>query len=281
MHWLPIHERLAKLEQVDGPFVPWEPDNSVRPAPYDRRLSVHGTDAAADLMAAFLAETTGQAFAMLDHIRAGGQRLRLAFDLMIAVAHGLVDGGIEHGFVSYRSHAEACLSGWPDAADRRVAWDRHYAKHSAALVQRVRAVVASLEGTGTAVPFVADWVEALRPYRQRGYALAEAGRLPMPGASARPADFAPGTTVGSAFHEAMENNTSFHRHVLGSPWFAAYRLVFNYTYLQLTRLGITPSDRFLLCHLVANAVEEAYACSALERIRRPYKPAPEPTWVRA
>jgi hypothetical protein len=38
----------------------------------------------------------------------------------------------------------------------------------------------------------------------------------------------------------------------------------NLTYLMLTRLGISPAERFLLCHLAANAVEDQYGVSAID-----------------
>jgi hypothetical protein len=45
----------------------------------------------------------------------------------------------------------------------------------------------------------------------------------------------------------------------------------NYTYLHMTRLGITPTERFLLCHLAANAVEECYGVSAFELVGAPVR----------
>ncbi|MEU8206482.1 hypothetical protein [Streptosporangium sp. NPDC049046] len=41
----------------------------------------------------------------------------------------------------------------------------------------------------------------------------------------------------------------------------------EYTYLHLTRLGLTPLDRFRTCHLLANAVEEVYGVSGLESMQ--------------
>ncbi|WP_345406501.1 hypothetical protein [Nonomuraea salmonea] len=38
-------------------------------------------------------------------------------------------------------------------------------------------------------------------------------------------------------------------------------MLLNYTYLHLTRLGLTPLDRFRTCHLLADAVEDVYGVS--------------------
>ena len=40
-------------------------------------------------------------------------------------------------------------------------------------------------------------------------------------------------------------------------------LALNCTYLHLTRLGVQPVERLMLCHLAANAVEDAYGTGAL------------------
>jgi hypothetical protein len=50
------------------------------------------------------------------------------------------------------------------------------------------------------------------------------------------------------------------------PRFLRYRLMLNYTYLHLTRLGVPGLHRYLLCHLAANAVEEVYGVSALDLV---------------
>jgi hypothetical protein len=284
--WLPMHQRLAELEHEDGPLLPWRPDNSVHVVPYDRRLHVLGNELAADLLAEFYARTTDLAFVMTRHVRNGGQRLRLAFDLLVAVAQGLVAGGIRYGFVSYRSHAEAFLTAWPESTGQRGGWDRFYRTHAPALIRRVRDVVAALDGEppaadpgsaaadpdsgrgSPAVALVRRWVDALRPFERRGYELVASGRLtidpPSPGQPVRE----PSLTEVSPFHRALADNDWFEQRVRPSPGFAAYRLVLNYTYLQLTRLGVTPVERFLLCHLAANAVEDAYGCSALDVVRQ-------------
>lgn len=270
---LPLHQQLSLLERDDGPLLPWIPNNTLRTAAYERRLEVLGSVEAADLLADFLASTTGQAFQMTEHVRRGGQRLRLAFDLMIAVAHVSSGVGLSAGSASYRSHAEAFLtSGFAGSATRE-AWDRHYRAHRRELVGRVRDIVAQLDGGTVAVPFVAAWVEVLERYRARGRELIEAGRMSMdPPAPRGKAWNAPPLSERSPFHREFETSEWFARYVRHSSWFAAYRLALSYTYLHLTRLGVTPGQRFLLCHLAANAAEELYGVSAVDLVPQPSTP---------
>jgi len=70
----------------------------------------------------------------------------------------------------------------------------------------------------------------------------------------------------SPFHRRLDAGTYWREHVKFAPWFGAYRLSLNCTYLQLTRLGVTPAARFRLCYLAARAVEDCYGCSVMDVI---------------
>jgi hypothetical protein len=263
------HTRLAEVERQDGPLLPWAPDNSIVEAPYEDRLHVLGTPEAADLLAAFYAESTPLAFAMLDHLRRGGSRRGLALNLMLATAHALSGKGITDAFVSFRSHAEAFTHVTAEGRRMRPHWDRLYEGPAEALVRRVRAVVSAVDEGEPRLPFVTEWVELLRSVRARGDALIAAGRLPMAMADARDAaGDRPTVSDLSPFHRDLETAGRAHwERLRGSAGFAGYRLVLNDTYLHLTRLGIGSTERFLLCHLAANAVESAYGVSAAEVVR--------------
>lgn len=256
------HQRLAELERVEEPLLPWRPDNSLHVAAHDDRRAILGSQAAVDLLAEFLTCTTEFAFDMTAHIHAGGQRLRLAFDLMLAVAHALSGYGLGRGFLSYRSHAEAFLCGWPEGDGQRDQFDRWYRSHSSELVDRVGTVVSAVDTASAGVPFVSEWIAALHQFDVKGRQLIEQGALDMNSAGMPAASgFRPLTEV-SELHRVLATRGA---RPLGPPTqFATYRLLLNYTYLQLTRLGITPFERLLLCHLAANAVEERYGCSALQ-----------------
>ncbi|RKN20968.1 hypothetical protein D7147_09165 [Micromonospora musae] len=262
---LPMHRRLAELESESGDLLPWYPDNSlhlsteVDPPPSEATT--------AGLLADFYSDTTELAFRMTEEIAAGGRRLGIAFDLMIATAHSLSGVGLARGGLSFRSHAEAFLHGFPEGRGLRDAWDRHYRRSAATLVGRVRAVVADLDGATSAVPYVRDWLDALRPYRDRAGRLVSAGLLmdqaPPVDADADIVDL----TQVSPFHRELFATSAWQEQTEATEWFLSYKLVLNYTYLHLTRLGVNPVERFLLCHLAACAVEQAHGVSAVELIR--------------
>jgi hypothetical protein len=257
---LPSHAILAQVEEDPGPLSPWLPDNSVHEAEYDRRTHTVGGEQAAELLADFYRATNEIAFAMAEQVLRGGQRLSPCFDLMVATAQAFTGGGVASGFVSFRSHAEAYLAG-TRATRLRAAWDRGYAERSAHLVARVGDVIATLDGTADPVPLVNDWVSALRPLHRRAEHLLASDAvafndpvLPPPGDG------------GSEFHQALLRGPAYTPQIRESVWFRSYRLMLNYLYLHMTRHGVRPIDRFMLCHLVANAVEERLGVTAMDLV---------------
>ncbi|MEV0587111.1 thiopeptide maturation pyridine synthase [Nonomuraea sp. NPDC050310] len=248
---LPEHRRLAALEDERGPLEPWCPDNSFHVAPYDDRVHVLGTPEMAGLLAGFYADTTDLAFDLTEGCAGAGSLLAAAFDLVVATAHTLTEDGIGRGFVSLRSHAEGFLSLDPRGPERRAAWEAHRRRHADALAARLHAVVTE----PGRVPYVPDWVAALGRHRARARALLAAGTFVMPYGEA-------------AAEERLGRASPFHRALFAdpdwaarraSPGFALSRLALNTTYLHLTRLGIAPAERFLLCHLAAGTVEDSFA----------------------
>ncbi|TLS42104.1 hypothetical protein FE633_32520 [Streptomyces montanus] len=259
------HERLAELEHEQGALTPLWPDNSVRETPYDRRLHVHGSPRAADLLADFYASTTPLAFDTVSRLRTnGGPLAGLAFDTMIASAHGLSGTGLRQGFVSFRSHADAFLSWWPEAEGLRQAWDRHYATHRDKLVRRVEALQTAIDSDATEPVLVRRWLDTAGAVVRRGAELIAGGEMTMD------PPWAHRSAQDDESVRAMLRKSPFHSHPrppgveVDRIWFDGYRLALNYTYLHLTRLGLAPVERFLLCHLAANAAEDLYQVAATD-----------------
>ncbi|MFI5913338.1 thiopeptide maturation pyridine synthase [Dactylosporangium sp. NPDC051541] len=266
---LAVHRRLAELEQEEGELLPWFPDNTIVTAPYDARTAVVGGPQTAALVADFQSRATALAFRMTEEL-SPRQRLARSFDCMIAVAQTMATRGITNGFISFRSHAEGFLCGFPESAGLRPAWDRHYDIHRESLRSRVRAVVAAVPENIADVPFVQEWIAALRPSWERAERLASAGALALPMGVPAHFEAEAGDRVDlaevSPFHQVLLANPTWEQTARSSA-FLQYRLMLNLTYLMMTRIGVTPVERFLLCHLVANTVEDTYGVSAVELVR--------------
>jgi hypothetical protein len=260
---LAAHRWLAELEEESGEITPWHPDNTIDYPPYDRRLHVLGSEAAADLLASFHADTTELAFAVLAGVRAGAPRLATPLDLMLATAE-LACPPITRGVLSYRSHVEGFLANCADPAGMRTRFDQRYEAVRDPLAERLGEVLATVAGTGRPLPYLAGWAELVRRYYARTEELVAAEQLRLPEfvvplpAGARPRGYA----KVSEFHAALGANEDALRELREGQWFAIYRVLLNYQYLLFSRLGLRPVDRFLLCYLAARTVEDTYGLPA-------------------
>lgn len=257
------HRLLAELEQERGPLTPWFPDNTIQYVPYDNRLHVLGEWEAADLLTSFYTDSTPLLFQMLEHARNGHDSITLiALGLMLANTVTALPP-ITRGYVSYRSHSEGFIAGCSNPAAVRADFDAYYQEHWEKLTDRVRSTIDTLQGRG-AVPFVRGWAHLMSIYKQRATPLIAEGKLIRPLVF----DEEAASRFPSELHRLMFGNRAYHEAVFGNPAFSRYRLLINYTYLQINRLGLTPPQRFRLCHLAANAVEDVYHTNAIEAVQR-------------
>jgi AcrR family transcriptional regulator len=267
---LPIHELLAELELEAGPLRPLVRDNSILFQEHDRRLHVLDGEAGSDLLADYYSATNELAFCMLEEIKAGVNREALGLALMLAVAHSYFGAPptIQRGFVSFRSHAEAFLYTCSDPDGIRASFERQYQANRPALTRLVRRVLATLDGSADEIPFVSQWVAAVRPFWVRSEPLISSGQLTL-SAIGQPTEGRRSRSVpgGSTIHRMMFDSPAFRSRILDDPQFKRYRLVLNYTYLHMARLGITGYARYRLCHLAANAVEDTLGVNAMEAVK--------------
>ena len=279
---LAAHRRLARDEREPGPLTPFYRDNTITWAEHDRRVEVLGCPVGADELALFYDTTNTRLFEHLEAVSAGLDRQILALRLMLATAHALCrhpeDPTIRRGFVSLRSHAEGYLSTVSPSA--RDAFEKNYSNNRTALTGLVRSVVAAVDAGGSAdaadaadaasadgeESFERRWIAAIEPLGARWAALYEAGEIPE---AEIPTDAENGIETmldRSPLHKVIAGNVAYKNMMYRDPRFLRYRLMLNYTYLHLTRLGVPGLNRYLLCHLAANAVEEVYGVSALDLV---------------
>ncbi|MFD8613606.1 lantibiotic dehydratase C-terminal domain-containing protein [Streptomyces sp. NPDC059631] len=110
------------------------------------------------------------------------------------------------------------------------------------------------------------WVAAIDPLGSRWTALYEAGEIPEAEIPDDEENGIGGLLSASPLHRAISGSATYKRMMYRDPRFLRYRLMLNYTYLHLTRLGLPGLSRYLLCHLAADAVEEVYGVSALRLV---------------
>lgn len=265
------HRRLAELEYEAGPLLPIEPDGVIRERAHDDRRHVLGSISAAQLLSDFYSGTDEFAFELIDQAPDARRRLLLAFELMIATAHRSSGVGLRRGFVSFRSHAEAFLSWWPEADGLRARWNQHFAAHADLLIRKMEDVLARVDGDAPSrlpSPVAEDpvrrWPRLLDPVLERGAGLLRSGAMSMDPPWAGQTSLDDKKVAWLAARSPWHNRPRPSAEPVDQVWFGRYKLALNYTYLQLTRVGVTPVERFLLCHLIANAVEARWGVDAAE-----------------
>ncbi|MEV4076865.1 thiopeptide maturation pyridine synthase [Nonomuraea fuscirosea] len=261
----PLHRRLAEAEAEPGPLTPWYDDNSWHTEPYDARTAVHGTPEAAALYADFMCAANEHAFAVLDGMARGRDVLAAAFDAMVVVADEFHEDGIEAGYLSFRSHADAFLAQRDGGAARRREWEARFQDRAGVLGARLEVLLDP--GSGAVDEATESLVAALLRSRERGLGLRERGLLPLGEEDADPALVRDAYRELSPFHRALAENERWLAEVFPSTWFALFRLVLNPMYLQFTRLGVTPLRRYFLCYLIAAAVERRTGRQAADVLR--------------
>lgn len=260
------HRRLAEVEADSGPLLPWPADHSLDVMPYQSRADVIGSAAAADLLADCYVTATPLALAMTKLPRPA--RAAVAFELLIATAELAGPGGAGRAFVAFHSHAEAFLNTAADGQLLRQRWEQRYACNATALSARVASAAEAVREARPLEPMVGAWVSVLRRYLPRIVELVAADLIRLDGVDPTGAGPLASVAAVSPFHRQLSSQDWWLRELAPSAEFKLYRVALNLAYLHLTRVLITPVERFGLCYLAARASEDAYGVTADELVER-------------
>lgn len=254
------HVRLAEFERERGPLLPWAPNNTVEIGGHDRRIEVLGGAAAADLLADYYVDSNDVVFDILDWVRAGGAKMSLVVDLFIGTAHRFLPP-VTYGYLSYRGHADAFMAKMPDGVRER--FDRVYEANAEHFRRRVVDITAAADYHDV-LPFGA-LLDILLRYRDQANELIRSDQLKL-----NPDAW--GSTWSawsdrSPFHKLLGGHRGAADELGGWHEFQRYRVVLNWLYLNMYRLGIGELARNLICHVVSRAVEDVHGVTATDRIQ--------------
>lgn len=262
---LPAHQALAEREQEDGPLTPWLADDTVHFAPYrDLSDTLLGDAVAAALVEDFYCESNALFLEMAAAVREGLDSVEgIALTVLLTTAEAV--GGMARNVGSFRSHAEGFIAQCVSPDQVRKAFDALSRSRRAAVAARMRQVVGTLDGTAdSALPFAAAWARLARDFSERCEPLLTRDILLK---STHSREEALRNPKLSEYNRLGLSSPEYIRRALLNPVFLRYRVVLNFAYLHLTRLGIAPRVRFALCHLSADAIEDVHGISAMEWMR--------------
>ncbi|WP_369831286.1 hypothetical protein [Cryobacterium sp. N21] len=255
-----MHTKLATYEKNTGVLFPWQRDGQVtrsayKPAGEDRQAN----SALNGILIEFQRRSLELDVLSMTSLTKPADLLAYAFDLITVVSHSFADGSIQSGFVSLKSHSEAYLAGG-GMAETRGAWEKMYLAGGSSMRERLSNIVEAA-GSGQSESRIQNFVDIL--IETAGVApLSEIFPASPAKTGARSVDMWP----TSAFHARLAANSRWQLDTRESDWFRRFRLVLNLTYLHLTKAGLTPHQRFMICTLISNSVEDLYGVSALRML---------------
>nr|WP_245641192.1 hypothetical protein [Streptomyces megasporus] len=260
---------LGRLERVPPPYLPMRPHGTVEPIPVDD--AARWPQPLDSLREMALGRMCVPLMDMLEEITRdrskASLRLAEAFTALADSHHS----GAAYGTFSLRSHSEAFMA-WASARkDPRPAFNKRLNNDSPQFRETVGKALAGEYG-----PHGAAWRSAFAYCMGLFDSAVAAGTLTLAGLESLGAgsDDAPTGPPGAA--DGSEGRPSeFHRTVAATglvddppEWFASYRLLVNLFYQQLPLLGVSPMQRYYMCHAIAETVDEVLGASWQERLRR-------------
>ncbi|MET8625192.1 hypothetical protein ABZW30_15800 [Kitasatospora sp. NPDC004669] len=117
----------------------------------------------------------------------------------------------------------------------------------------------------------APLLDALLRYRNQADELIRAGELALDtDANGQPEEWGSSWSAWSErspFHRTLGGHRGAADRLGGWNAFQQYRVVLNWLYLDMYRIGIGELERNLVCHVVSRAVEDVNGVTAMDRIQ--------------
>lgn len=272
-----LHEQLALQEVEDGDFVPLYPNNTIQYLAYVPKTKVFLGEQGVELIEDYYESTNEVVLSILERTGSDrAKRLEETFDLMVITAATLAE--IKRSFLAYRSHAEGFIGDSRDPLRLRQHFDARYESQRQALQARIQQITSALNSELGDAPMQADWAKINRAFHQRARALIASGKVKVLVQEDMLALWQPAhikefdrrkqtIMANSQFHEALQTNEAAQSFMQTDVEFLSARLILNYMYLTIARLGVSPMEKFFLAYLIARSVEEMHSLSTIESIK--------------
>jgi hypothetical protein len=272
-----LSKQIGLVELEPGPYIPLLKNNTITLVPYEPSRALRLPELV-QAKERFLSATLDLTLQILDERSRDGDACLAALGAMMAALGETYEvDGLARGYVSFRSHAEYFFAASDAQAALRPRFDALDAKLGPCVDACVRGVLADAIDT---LPLSATYRAAVVRWREvigetatevRGVVRANHARLladttfdelveaVRPNATVEYRERMARretSVIGRRFLEEDEG-----RRVMASAEFMSYRTCVNFFYLLLPILGISPIQKFCLCHIVANSVERVLGVS--------------------
>lgn len=271
---------LGRSELVLPPYGPLRPDNTVveEEVPTHNTVALIGAEGYA-LRQRFLTLAMRPLHLAHQQILAGQHRTVPAMQIMLLHASRWPFGGLESGYLTYKSHLEDFLLLNDQSGTLRESYVRRFEKNRAAYTEVFQQLLAHgkdgvYQGEDA---YLAAWSEALDELWEE--ALELAGRQSIeedlgPGYRATAEQFDADTERRwrfgddrdySEFHQKLRKLNYLPQRTAVTE-FAAYRNLTNHLLRWLPMLDVSPVERYFLAHVISELVQEEFGSNWRERL---------------
>ncbi|WP_176524421.1 MULTISPECIES: lantibiotic dehydratase C-terminal domain-containing protein [unclassified Bacillus (in: firmicutes)] len=274
---------LAELEEESGDFENLHPDNTFIEGVMDDRSSVLGSTEAFELLNEFHIAATPFIYEVLENTRGNkGKKLGICFDMLTITGEKGYKKGIELSFLSYRSHANAFMISSKNPLEMQELYQKTYLSRKKELNERLNQVIEQLHSNSINDDIILKWSMLISSFKLKIMELLKDG-IDLLGDTNKLHKTEYAHMYGeslehSKMHFEMDNSKNLKEFMSSSIDFLALRVLLNYTYLIFHRLGIHPLERFVVCNLVASAVENIYQVDAARLIQEQEKQLKRGGW---
>ncbi|MGP4060419.1 lantibiotic dehydratase C-terminal domain-containing protein [Halobacillus sp. H74] len=263
------YKELAKMELITEDIFPFEDNNSIKTSTYETHtlLGKQGLF----VKEKYCTETYGLIVELLR--RSNERKDQLFNDLMhiMILCISTVDD-MRFTYLSFRSHSESMLHGFDKNNRLRDRFENQYNKNQ----KLIMSIIKRIERKELNDEFFVKWVNHFNQFHSLVKKLVENKEIkpPMPEDTENfyrengfPKNWV--TKDMSNFHNMLYSRKSFDS-VINSDIFNTLRIMLNVLYVTFGQVGIKPLERYYLCYLVANGVEDFFNINWKQQIKSAY-----------
>lgn len=272
-----LSRKLGALEGVSGPFTPLRPNNAVAIEEYRPPRLVDGHEVLYPVYERFFSAAAPLLFDLAEMKRTNPAASTLVLVGMLAhAADQLEPHGIERGQISLLAHADFFFANYDSSGRIRTHFDAMAERWSEALdlaVERRPEEAVGAEQSAAAARIMEGWRGVIADTKAE---IEEVIRVDSSWFYYNPAAFEEelGDTHQAAFDDAGLSTDKIRRgatldsmadtidtEFFTSEAFQSFRVLLNLYYSLLPTLSISPTERFGMCHMVAETLRRARSAS--------------------
>ncbi|MNO26463.1 hypothetical protein D3C76_163170 [compost metagenome] len=252
------YEQLSRMELIKEDYLPLIPTNSILEVPYkkDSWLGENGSKIISD----YHSGTSYFVEKILDQTEE--ELYPTLLGMMLGVIVCVKD--IRRSYLSFRSHSEAMLHAYDKNNLIRTKFQKKYILNQLLIKDLIAQVTEMEHSTESNDEFLQEWTVYCKKFYTELYKEVACGNVFPPKQDEVVLYFqefgAPETWIVdemSEFHQMFYRKNDIDN-LLNSDTFKSFRIILSLLYSTFSNLGIKPIERFYLCYLVANGVEDFY-----------------------